>query len=673
MTIRQVDGTERGEIKEKIIDQPCESFDDEIFLDATDDGVTIKETQLIEEIQEEQPSLEQSMEEVTRVLELALSNQFEEAGQIADKWAEVSLYHALGAATLTFFKGVLTLEHAQIKNTMDSLKHVIDLYQIKKYQSNSVARVVWKPNYNNYTEDQIHAELVYAEAQLMIALMTFLQDQNLISLVKGALRIRSCFQTYKECNNILNQRVSWSSEKVKRHFESGVRMGLGTFNLMISHLPSKVLRLLEFVGFSGNRSIGFTELEASTAITDGLRSPLAKLIMMAYFCYIEHLFGLGNEDLTLVTNILSSAMEKYPNSAFFILFAGRINQLEGKLSEAILNFEKCIAIQNQWKQLHNICYWELLWCYTIRCNWKKAAEYADILRKECAWSPATYTYQTASYYYMSHEAEPDEKLRAQAFELFKQVPGLRIRYAGKTIPAEKFAITTSERFVSGEKRIIAPVLEFSYIWNIFAIMEKDKTLIDPMLKLIEKQLDSLKSEIDDSEKPLDDYLDLILMKGMCLRSMGFPYQAEQCFLEIIDNEKRLARDTYLAPHAAMELGLTYVRLNDLPAARRWLEKSRKDYTGYLLETMVHFRVHCAMRNIKIMEKQSASIPPLTLEEEETSSLDSTPSLPSEPLPLAEPIMPTGKGQSSFFELASKLQARFSFGFGASYDDSQVKL
>ena len=161
--------------------------------------------------------------------------------------------------------------------------------------------------------DEIHAELIYAEAQLMTALMTFLQDQNLISLVKGALRIRSCFQSYKECNLILTQRVSWSSEKVKRHFESGVRMGLGTFNLMISHLPNKVLRLLEFVGFSGNRSIGFNELEASTAITDGLRSPLAKLIMMAYFCYIEHLFGLGNEDLTIVSNILASAMEKYPN------------------------------------------------------------------------------------------------------------------------------------------------------------------------------------------------------------------------------------------------------------------------------------------------------------------------------------------------------------------------
>lgn len=37
------------------------------------------------------------------------------------------------------------------------------------------------------------------------------------------------------------------------HFESGVRMGVGTFNLMISLLPARVIRLLEFIGFSGNK------------------------------------------------------------------------------------------------------------------------------------------------------------------------------------------------------------------------------------------------------------------------------------------------------------------------------------------------------------------------------------------------------------------------------------
>lgn len=47
---------------------------------------------------------------------------------------------------------------------------------------------------NSYTDEEAHAELVYAEALLMISLMTFLGDQNLINLVKGAFRIRSCFQ-----------------------------------------------------------------------------------------------------------------------------------------------------------------------------------------------------------------------------------------------------------------------------------------------------------------------------------------------------------------------------------------------------------------------------------------------------------------------------------------------
>lgn len=60
---------------------------------------------------------------------------------------------------------------------------------------------------------------------------------------------------------------------------------------MISHMPTKVLKLLEFVGFSGNRSIGFSELEQATLLSDGLRCPLAMLIMLCYQCYVEHIFG----------------------------------------------------------------------------------------------------------------------------------------------------------------------------------------------------------------------------------------------------------------------------------------------------------------------------------------------------------------------------------------------
>lgn len=97
------------------------------------------------------------------------------------------------------------------------------------------------------------------------------------------------------------------------HFESGVRMGIGTFNLILSHMPSKVLKLLEFVGFSGDRKQGIDELEASSFQTEGLRCPLAILIMLAYQCYIEHIFGLGDGDMECVGKLLDYALAKHPN------------------------------------------------------------------------------------------------------------------------------------------------------------------------------------------------------------------------------------------------------------------------------------------------------------------------------------------------------------------------
>lgn len=56
--------------------------------------------------------------------------------------------------------------------------------------------------------------------------------------------------------HILEKR-QWEKSSSKKHFESGVRMGVGTFNLMVSLLPGRVIRLLEFIGFSGNKVKSF--------------------------------------------------------------------------------------------------------------------------------------------------------------------------------------------------------------------------------------------------------------------------------------------------------------------------------------------------------------------------------------------------------------------------------
>lgn len=62
------------------------------------------------------------------------------------------------------------------------------------------------------------------------------------------------------------------------------------------------------------------------------------------------------------------------------------------------------------------------------------------------------------------------------------------------------------------------------------------------------------------------------------------------------------KDTYIPPHAAFELGLTYMKVDKLDDAKLWLEKARDNYQGFLIESMVHLRVHGALQTIKKMEQ-----------------------------------------------------------------------
>ena len=58
----------------------------------------------------------------------------------------------------------------------------------------------------------------------------------------------------RTCWEILEQR-SWSEkdDQFKSHFEGGVQLGVGTFNLVMSLLPPRITKLLQFIGFTGSR------------------------------------------------------------------------------------------------------------------------------------------------------------------------------------------------------------------------------------------------------------------------------------------------------------------------------------------------------------------------------------------------------------------------------------
>ncbi|KAK2728096.1 hypothetical protein QYM36_008542 [Artemia franciscana] len=82
-------------------------------------------------------------------------------------------------------------------NVLKSAIEVCNAYRRKTSIAESLGRMVKKADYDAYTEEEVHAELAYAECLQLKAVLTFTEDETLMSFVKGGMKLRSCFQSYK--------------------------------------------------------------------------------------------------------------------------------------------------------------------------------------------------------------------------------------------------------------------------------------------------------------------------------------------------------------------------------------------------------------------------------------------------------------------------------------------
>ncbi|XP_045131634.1 tetratricopeptide repeat protein 39B-like isoform X3 [Portunus trituberculatus] len=579
--------------------------------------------------------LSTAMEEARLACSYFFNNRFEEARTLMRPWAHKSMYHGLGYGTFMYLQAIMTFDPKDIETAIETLKQSVEVcnrFRRKNTIGESLGKMVKKVDYNSFTKEEIHAELCYAECLLLRAVLTFMEDETLISFLKGGMKIRACYQSYKECWYILEGR-DWSKDADKMHFESGVRMGVGAFNLMISQLPQKILKLLEFVGFSGNKScqvrdqksLGLSELERGFHLEGSLRRVLCALVLLGYHLIATYVLGTSEGDLVMAQTILDDHLKLYPNGAWFLFFAARLEYVKGNFDLAIEKYTTSLNSQNEWRQFHHLCYWELMWCCIMSAQFKEGEEYADKLLQESKWSKATYAYQKASCMCMRmDELTPAEK--QELSETMRSIPGLKQRIAGKSLPVEKFAVKKSLRFFAQGERLCLSALELIYAWNGIKILAKKYENIEKIYSIIERELRRLEKIRADnrSEYYYDDYLLANLLKGSCLAYMNSPLQAEECFKFIVSNEKKIKEDTYLVPNALLELGLLLLRANDLEQSRIILEHAKNNYKGYSLESRLHFRVHATLNKISTLQKGSQSVG--------SNPMDSYPSISRSPSP-----------------------------------------
>ncbi|XP_019339393.1 tetratricopeptide repeat protein 39B isoform X1 [Alligator mississippiensis] len=543
-----------------------------------------------------------SLEECAMALNLFLNNKFSEALELLRPWSKDSMYHALGYGTILVMQAAMTFEQQDIQLGISTMKEALQTCQRFRKRSTvveSLSNLVSKQSVDQLSEEEMHAEICYAECLLQKAALTFVQDENMINFIKGGLKIRTSYQIYKECLQVLQMTQGNKSKNETYHqFEGGVKLGIGAFNLLLSLLPGRILRLLEFIGFSGNRDIGLLQLREGASGTS-LRAILCTFTLLVYHTFVCFILGIGEANLEEAETLLEPYLQKFPNGSIILFYAARISILQGNFEKAQLTLQECIAAQQEWKQIHHLCYWELMWCYTFQQNWLQAYRYADLLCKESRWSKAIYVFQKAAILCMLPDDDV-KKTGENIVSLFRQIEGLRQRIAGKSIPTEKFAVRKSRRYASSQPvKLILPALEMMYVWNGFAVVGKRTDLTESLLITIEKEETALQNEANHSEYYMDDVCLLQLLKGLCLKYLGRLLQAELCFNQVIQSEKQIKYDNYLVPFTLYELGLLYKQRDEREKAIRYIETAKNNYKDYSMESRLHFRIHAALDSLKV--------------------------------------------------------------------------
>ncbi|XP_041839522.1 tetratricopeptide repeat protein 39B-like isoform X2 [Melanotaenia boesemani] len=518
------------------------------------------------------------------------------------------MYHAMGYSSILMMQAAMTFDPKDMDAAMTALRealHTCQRFRKKTGLMESLANLWHGQADDNLTEEQMHAELCYADVMMQKAALTFL-DESIISFIKGGMGMRHSYMIYKNCQAMENSiKEEDKQRRTHVHFRGGVSMGIGSFNLMLSLLPSRVLRLMEFLGFSGDRELGLQELREGAA-SNSLRSILSTMTLLMFHLYTTVILGIGDGNLTEAEALLKPYNERFPNGALMLFYTARIAVLKGNFTFAQEKFLACIATQEEWRQIHHLCYWELMWTYSFEQNWIEAYRYANLLCKENKWSQATYAFQKAAILSMLPEEEVT-KLGENVVALFRQVEGLRLRIAGKSIPTEKFAAKKAQRYSSPNPvKLVVPALEMMYVWNGFAVVGKRPDLTESILFTLEKAEEQLGNDSAPSEYHLDDCCVIQLLKGLCLRELGRLVQAETCFKQVISSENNIKHDNYLVPYTMYELGLLHKQRGDINKAITVIENAKMNYKNYSMESRLHFRIHAALNTMGSFE---AKLPP----------------------------------------------------------------
>ncbi|KAI7692649.1 Tetratricopeptide repeat protein 39A, partial [Sarcoptes scabiei] len=481
-----------------------------------------------------------------------------------------------------------------IEKARDCLQHTNR--QCRKLMKNSflenLSKWIVSPNYDKYTDVEVFAESYHAQHYAMLIALYAMETNSVFTLIKLAYHLRNLTRRYSELWQIRKRRQNWEDELARLYFEAHMRFANGLINIIISHTPPKFLKIMNFLGYKGSESIGLNEMnKVAFEMNAGFMSKIAQLALIYYWVYGKPHGENVPSDLSLCKQMIEAELKIYPKSMIYGLAKAKIEQIDGQIDRAIEILLELIEAPNL-IIAYKAFYFELIWCYAIKLDWKKCIECAEKIR-DSRHSPVCMTYLNAVFRYVEAIDTDDQSLLDQASKEFETLPSLRIRHFGKTMTTEKAALQNARLFFKKGKHLVLPVIAMLYCGN-YLMFVRDQNHLEKIMDRIEREVERYKHQIENSAI-LDDYLTALFYKGVLLRLLKRYPNALECFEFILEHKNRIDLETSIVPMATLELGLVAMEMNNHPEAKKWLDHAEKDFAGYTAENFVHLKVYAAIR------------------------------------------------------------------------------
>uniref|UniRef100_A0A8C6M661 Tetratricopeptide repeat domain 39C n=1 Tax=Nothobranchius furzeri TaxID=105023 RepID=A0A8C6M661_NOTFU len=557
----------------------------------------------------ERPQYIDDAEMALQGINMLLNNGFKESDELFKRYRTQSPLMSFGASFVSFLNAMMTFEEEKMQMACDDLRTTEKLCES---DSAGVLETIRNKIKKSVSTRSTGKQELFLQSCLHVIDEQAYTTRDALSFVtwsyiKGGWILRKAWKMYNKCHSDISQlqetcqrRSSGSQEslsadnhnhnapvengvtaKALDRLKGSVSFGYGLFHLCISMVPPHLLKIINLLGFPGDRLQGLSSLMYASESKD-MKAPLATLALLWYHTVVLPFFALDGSDthegLLEAKAILQRKSVVYPNSSLFIFFKGRVQRLECHINSALACFHDALDLASDQREIQHVCLYEIGWCSMIELNFDDAFRAFERLKNESRWSQCYYAYLTGVCQGASGDLDGASGVFKDVQKLFKR----------KNNQIEQFAVKRTERLrkVSPTRQLcILGVIEVLYLWKALPNCSPSK------LQIMNQVLQSL----DDTS-----------CRGLKHLLLGSIHKCHGNIRDAVQSLQLAARDeygrqinSYIQPYAVYELGcILLAKPETVAKGRSFLLQAKEDFTGYDFENRLHVRIHSALASLK---------------------------------------------------------------------------